>query len=117
MNINIKKDFSEVSEKDLNINQEFFNLFQNELNNIYNKESVNNELNQSNYNDTIYNKQEKPNKIAKNLKKKKVKKEKKNQINQIDISDTNITKNNIIKIDEQDIFIIKLLINFFTNNL
>ena len=37
MNINIKKDFSEVSEKDLNINQEFFNLFQNELNNIYNK--------------------------------------------------------------------------------
>ena len=112
MNINIKKEFSEVSEKDLNINQEFFNLFQNELNNIYNKESVINDLNQTNLinqNDTIYNKHKKMDKYAKNLKKIKVKK------NQIDTS--NIDKNNIIKIDEQDIFIIKLLINYFTNNL
>ncbi len=37
-----KKNYSEVSENNLNINSDYFNIFQNELKNIFNDNSINN---------------------------------------------------------------------------
>lgn len=125
MNTNInkkKKEYSEVSDKDLKINSEYFNLFQNELNQILVSNKHNNvtksndlEVNSVKTISENNNKQILTQDVDKKDNNQKIKNKKFDNKKILDNNEKNINKD-IIKIDDKDILAIKMLIDFFRNN-
>jgi len=102
-----KKEYSEVSENKLNINSDYFNIFQNELKNIFNKnnnEVINQTIDQT-INDKVNNK-----KIYND-----VNNEATNNLNNNFTKKMFNTNYKNIELNNNDIFLLNMFINYIEN--